>query len=741
MASITLSNCKDGDERTYPVVVLRGSAQGNTVSAINESLRSKTKPCEVPLVRGSFKVLVELLPGENKIKLKAKSSELKLVLRYCPLPTVYKVNPIYLTADTGETWYLTQFANDRQDYRNKFDVAVKLLQTFTAEQMHAAGHGYKTFSVAYDSSGVAPIHVLNMECSAESLRALSEDDLYMKCLQRVSRAFPDQREKNLAIMAFTGYDPVKQKPLAHTALGGPSLALFSCNGMCSWPADIPNVAAAFNNTTPVDVGKIWNDTNNRSRLWALASTTIGVTLHELGHSFGLGHYDDPFSIMSRGFDYFNRHFVSTEPSSSGKVTDLLPGDNAARWNAEAAALLSLSPWFQAVQVEDSIERNGGAFTVANVDKDTERRYPVIVIRGTAANGTLVKAFRGCGNDGAGSGIANATANANANANATGRVDANADGNGTRVNEIVAQTTAYEGKYKLVVPLVVGANEMMIAAGTTSIERTIYYEPLKNTHKVKLVYFVGADGDTRYLTQFDDDKQNFADRLRVAGRLVQTFSAEAMNQAGFGYRTFTLDADENDKPVVEVVRCEESSDVLRQLGGGELFEKLQSLLDDQFPGDHLRFIGIMGFTNYDAESQSPHGHTAIGAGRLSLFSSVGLCSWPDSVDQVTSAFTDNREVERTRIFDDSSGRGRLWALASTTIGVTLHLLCKTWGLEGVGYDPFSIMSRGFDFFSRHFVVLEPVAGHPSGMVVVDSNSVRFDAESAKQIKECAWFQLD
>lgn len=722
MASITLSNCKDGDERSYPVIVLRGSAQGNTVSAINESLRSKTKPYEVPLVRGSFKVLVELQPGENKIKLKAKWSELKFVLRYCPLPTVYKVNPIYLTADTGETKYLTQLANDRQDYRNKFDVAVKLLQTFTAEQMHAAGHGYKTFSVAYDSSGVAPIHVLNMECSADSLRVLSEDDLYVKCLQRVSREFPDQREKNLAIMAFTGYDPVAQKPLGHTALGGSSLALFSCNGMCSWPSDIPNVAAAFNNTTQVDIGKIWNDTNNRSRLWALASTTIGVTLHELGHSFGLGHYDDPFSIMSRGFDYFNRHFVSTEPSASGKVSDLLPGDNSARWNAEAASLLSLSPWFQAVQVEDSIEQNGGAFTVANVDDDAERRYPVIVIRGSAASGTLVKAFWGRKSDGDSDGGAGS-------------------GNGSRANEIVAQTTAYQGKYKLVVPLAVGANELAIAAGAASIERTVYYKPLKNTHKVRLVYFVGADGDTRYLTQFDDDRQNFAERLRVAGRLAQTFCAEAMNQAGFGYRTFTLDADEDDKPIVEVVRCEESSDMLRQLGGGELFEKLQSLLDAQFPGDHLRFIGIMGFTNYDAESQSPHGHTAIGAGRLSLFSSVGLCSWPDSVDRVTSAFTDNREVERTRIFDDSSGRGHLWALASTTIGVTLHLLCKTWGLEGLGYDPFSIMSRGFDFFSRHFVVLEPAIGHPNGMVVVDSNSVRFDAASAKHINECAWFQSD
>jgi hypothetical protein len=705
VASTTLSNCKDGDERNYPVVLLRGSAQGTTLSAVNDSWGTKERACEVPIVRGSFKVLVQLHPGENKIKLKAKSGELKIVLKYRPLPVVYKVNPIYLTADSGDTRYLTQFANDRQDFRAKLDMTIKLLQTFTAEQMHLAGHGYKTFAVDYDAAGAAPIHVLNMQHSTDSLRSLSEDDLYMKCLDRVAKEFPDQREKNLAVMAFTGYDSVLRKPTAHTALGGSALALFSCNGMCSWPSDIQGVAAAFNNTTPVDEGKIWNDTNGRPRLWALASTTIGVTLHELGHSFGLGHYDDRFSIMSRGFDYFNRHFVSTEPSAGGKVEDLLPGDNSARWNPEAASLLALSPWFQSLSTADSVQPNR-ALTVVNLDDGAERRYPIIVMRGTAPDGAAVKVSHA-----------------------------------RRLDEFFVQASVVDGKYKIVIPLLVGSNELVVSCGAESVRRTVKYKPLQTKHKVKLVYFVANDDETRYITQFDHDSQDFAERMRLSGRLLQTFCAESLHANGFGYRTFSLDCDDEDSPVVEVVRCSESAEALRNMGTVEVFEKLQEHLDEKFSGEHLRFIGIMGFTSYDAENQSPRGHTAIGSGRLSLFSSVGLCAWPSKVADVGSAFTDDTLIDRGRIFDDSNGRGRLWALASTTIGVSLHLLCKTWGLEGLGYDPFSIMSRGFDYFSRHFVAFEPVAGTSARLALVDSNSVRFDPQSAKRISECAWFQPD
>jgi hypothetical protein len=52
-----------------------------------------------------------------------------------------------------------------------------------------------------------------------------------------------------------------------------------------------------------------DDSNYRGTHGGCLATTLGSVLHELGHTFDLGHTQT--GIMGRGFDYIDRVFVST----------------------------------------------------------------------------------------------------------------------------------------------------------------------------------------------------------------------------------------------------------------------------------------------------------------------------------------------------------------------------------------------------------------------------------------------
>ena len=49
------------------------------------------------------------------------------------------------------------------------------------------------------------------------------------------------------------------------------------------------------------------------------------------------------------------------------------------------------------------------------------------------------------------------------------------------------------------------------------------------------------------------------------------------------------------------------------------------------------------------------HTALGGGQLGLFGTAGLHTWAKDVDELVKCFTDNREIDRRKLFDDSAGR--------------------------------------------------------------------------------------
>lgn len=347
-ANLTVDNYKGGETQRYPVALVRGSADGGpTVHVRNRDNKHKDGKNSVPVENGAFKVLVELVPGRNRLELTCGKDRQAVDVTYTPATTDRKVNIIYLTAEDGKTRYITQKAQDSQKYRDKLDTAAKLMQTFTAERMNDIGLGRTTFALDFNASGRVNVHTLAYPAARETLLQKDGNELYGTFYDWIDRRFPMNRWKNVVVMGFTDYDPATRTVRGHTALGGGGMGLFSSNALGSWPDSIRDTHRAFSDVTPVDTAKIWDDSAFRGTLWGLAATTIGATLHEMGHTFGLPHTEDPQSIMSRGFDHFNRAFSIIEPPSRNRQSSYAFTENEiAYWDPVFARRLAVHPWFQ-----------------------------------------------------------------------------------------------------------------------------------------------------------------------------------------------------------------------------------------------------------------------------------------------------------------------------------------------------------------------------------------------------------
>jgi hypothetical protein len=354
-AGLSISNFESRATVRYPVVLLRGKGipqqSGKDATAIEvENLSAHSDRSTRKLLGqardGKFKALAELVPGRNELRLKAAGESLHFILNYEPQTNPHYVRVVWMTDKDGDTDFAAPDDSVTQDYAARLDTAAKLMQCFTAERMHESGLGRRTFRLELDDEGKVVVHKFAAPKSAADYYAMEDSPWWGEVNRWINRQHGDPMAKNMVLAAFTRKDPESGKMLGHTALGGGNLGLFGSASVFSWPRSLNEVGSAFLDARKVDPTKVHDDSAGRHTWLGCASTTMGATLHEMGHTFGLPHCTDRFGIMTRGFDYLNRFFTLYEPPSGRRLKpfEFEPEDEA-KFADVSSSYLRWSRWF------------------------------------------------------------------------------------------------------------------------------------------------------------------------------------------------------------------------------------------------------------------------------------------------------------------------------------------------------------------------------------------------------------
>ena len=382
--AIAVTNHKDATTIRYPAPLIRGrltDTKATSVEIVNESSKRPTRKMTCLAYKGRFVGLAELVAGRNRLVIRCGKDTRTLTITYKPQTNPYVVRVFYLTDKSGRTDYQTPLPNDPQDYAAKLATAMTLMQTFTAERMHDAGHGRVTFRLQRGDRGEVKVHTLRGPMSVADYHKLSGQQLWQHAWGLINRRMPDPSARDLVIPAFTRFDAKTGKLYSHTALGGGPLALFGGGDLFTWPGSVGDVQRAFMDARRIDPQNIFSDSVGRHTFWATASTTMGAGLHELGHTFGLPHTRHPHDIMTRGIDRLNRVFTLVEPPHARRreAYEFKPQE-VALWAPVSAAWLKYSRW---------LAMDKRAFAASNaVAIELDGRGGKIVVRSPAGIGTV-----------------------------------------------------------------------------------------------------------------------------------------------------------------------------------------------------------------------------------------------------------------------------------------------------------------------------------------------------------------
>lgn len=299
------------------------------------------------------------------------------------------------------------------------------------------------------------------------------------------------------------------------------------------------------------------------------------------------------------------------------------------------------------------------------------------------------------------------------------------------------------RFKALVRLAPGDNDVALtdSAGTRHV--TIRHDPQSNPRFVRLVWIRAADGDGTFDAPPGEprDEASALARLRTAGLLMQTFTAESLHRMGFGRRTFRLETAADGLPEVTVFRSSLTMAQAHAMDGGALWSHFYGELAALPRRDDAIDVAMMSMTRFDPSSGTARAHTALGGGRLGLFGSAGLHAWAASVEEIPARWTDGRTLDTAALYDDSASRGTFWANFATGLGATLHELGHCLSLPHPA-SHVGVMSREFDHVNRLFMLVEPPSRTSAGLDPIHPVDEKlWDPSHATRLRHHRWLALD
>lgn len=343
---LEVANLEPAETLSYPLALVTGTAPAEidevAVSGGAEAARTW------PAAGGTFKVLVRLAPGDNDLRLEAGGVQHRFELRYEPMENPRLVRMVYVVAADGDGSFQAPEGepNDLESAKRRLALAGELMQTFTAEALHAQGLGRRTFRLARDENGLPEVAIFHTALTLAQARSMEGGDLWSHFNEEMGIPADEQRI-SVTIMSMTQWDPVQGVALAHTALGGGRLGLFGSGALHTWAQSLDELVPRFMDDRRIDTTELLDDSAFRGTYWANYATGIGATMHELGHCLSLPHPADHVGVMSRGFDQFNRTFMVREPPSAvSPGLDPVRTTDETGWDRSAAVRLRYHRWFE-----------------------------------------------------------------------------------------------------------------------------------------------------------------------------------------------------------------------------------------------------------------------------------------------------------------------------------------------------------------------------------------------------------
>ncbi|KAG7188515.1 hypothetical protein KM043_008149 [Ampulex compressa] len=314
--NIVICNLLDGEILNYSLALIRGRAPAACGYIVVRGHKNTTT--EWPIVGGEFRALVDLARGPNKLELEAGGYKRRFVLIHEPRTTSLRVTPVYVICSGHDGYFQGPREEDRspESAATRIGLGARLLQTLTAEKLREAGHGRKTFQLERDLDGPECL-VMHSMLHVDKARAMKQRELWeLIARELMTGPLASKDRKYLAFLSCTRYrgapnprthEDTLARTQGHAALGGGGLALFGSACIHTWPTCMAQVLSRFLDATVVDTEQLMDDSNYRGTHGGCLATTLGSVLHELGHTFDLGHTRD--GIMGRGFDNVDRVFV------------------------------------------------------------------------------------------------------------------------------------------------------------------------------------------------------------------------------------------------------------------------------------------------------------------------------------------------------------------------------------------------------------------------------------------------
>lgn len=338
--SITVTNLEDRESITHELLMVQGKlspeAASIKVSAGEASL-------DWPAVGGSFKALVSLQRGGNRIVLSAPGHATRCL------------DVTYAPADTGNQILLVQMLGKDQPEGSglfrapagvqtdlaaackRYRFGALLAQSAVAELMHRAGRGRRTFALKRDSTGQVEVGIYHSVKTLVELKSSNNDGASDLLIKGALAAWPDKR---LSKLGFMQVDSVLGTVRS-------DLIIRNYSSLYTWPQDMGDVVRAFTDRTRKTENGTASNPADSLPLWWHASYELGYFLMIQGWRIGAPLNNSPIDVMGQGFKKFRRLFLSGVDGKPLLQDSIAFGDTT-------SGNFAYSPWIRAAATTPTV---------------------------------------------------------------------------------------------------------------------------------------------------------------------------------------------------------------------------------------------------------------------------------------------------------------------------------------------------------------------------------------------------